>query len=288
MTIDLALATELAERAAQPDFPRLQAQLRATGYCAQPIRLKGHVETCGDDDRWRKVWSTLTEPDGVLRKACGNRREVICPACAERYRGDAYQLIAAGMRGGKGVPETVADHPMIFATLTAPSFGAVHTQRTGRDGRPLPFRPRRDAPTCPHGIKLACNKVHEDADACLGKPICLECFDHAGALLWNNLLGELWRRTTIYLPRKLARQLGITQKRLKKLVRAAYVKGHRRPAGGGLRRRVGRRRPGGRRVHLAALVRQGPAEKLRQDGAITAAHPAAGQGARRAPRAAPA
>ena len=45
-----------------------------------------------------------------------------------------------------------------------------------------------------------------------------------GALLWNNLLGELWRRTTIYLPRKLARQLGITQKRLKKLVRASYVK----------------------------------------------------------------
>ena len=54
--------------------------------------------------------------------------------------------------------------------------------------------------------------------------MCLECFDHEGAVLWNNLLGELWRRTTIYLPRKLARQLGITQKRLHKLVRAAYVK----------------------------------------------------------------
>ena len=47
-----------------------------------------------------------------------------------------------------------------------------------------------------------------------GEPLCRECFDYAGAVLWNNLLGELWRRTTIYLPRKLARRLGVTQKRL--------------------------------------------------------------------------
>ena len=63
--------------------------------------------------------------------------------------------------------------------------------------------------------------VHDEDDACLGQPICLECFDHQGAVLWNNLLGELWRRTPIYLPRKLARQLGITQERLQKLVRIA-------------------------------------------------------------------
>jgi hypothetical protein len=113
---------------------------------------------------------------------------------------------------------------MIFATLTAPSFGPVHTQRLGADGRSLPCRPRRDAPVCPHGVVLSCTKVHDEGDACLGKPICRECFDHRGALIWNNLVGELWRRTTIYLPRKLARALGITQMRLKKLVRAAYVK----------------------------------------------------------------
>jgi hypothetical protein len=42
--------------------------------------------------------------------------------------------------------------------------------------------------------------------------------------LWNNLLGELWRRTTIYLPRKLAGLTGMTQKRLRQLVRVSYVK----------------------------------------------------------------
>ena len=160
----------------------------------------------------------------MLRKACGNRREAVCAACAERYRQDAYHLIAAGMRGGKGVPETVTSHPMVFATLTAPSFGSVHARRTGQDGKPQRCRPRRNSPVCPHGVTLVCNAVHAADDECVGEPICRERFDYSGALIWNNLLGELWRRTTIYLPRKLARQLGITQKRLKRLVRPAYVK----------------------------------------------------------------
>jgi hypothetical protein len=54
--------------------------------------------------------------------------------------------------------------------------------------------------------------------------LCLDCFDHEGAVIWNNLLGELWRYSTIYLPRTLARLAGITQKRLHELVRVSYVK----------------------------------------------------------------
>ena len=50
------------------------------------------------------------------------------------------------------------------------------------------------------------------------EPLCLDCFDYEGAVIWNNLLGELWRRTTIYLPRQLAALLGMTQKRLDGLV----------------------------------------------------------------------
>ena len=131
MTVALTpeLLGEPIERAARPDFEKLQKQQRGSGYCARPVRLRGHVETCGADGRWRSVWSTLNEPDGVLRKACGNRREAVCPACAERYRRDAHHLIAAGIRGGKAIPDTVTEHPMIFATLTAPSSHA--RARTG-------------------------------------------------------------------------------------------------------------------------------------------------------------
>jgi hypothetical protein len=227
MTSGSALAPELldalAQRAGRTDFPKLEAQLRSSGYCARPVRLVGHIETCTGDGR-RRVWSTRTEPDGILRKACGNRREAVCPPCAERYRQDAYHLIAAGLRGGKGVPDTIAEHPAIFVTLTAPSFGLVHTRATEPDGRPRRCRPRRDGELCPHGVRLSCAAIHAENDPCLGEPLCRECFDHTGAVVWNNLLGELWRRTTIYLPRKLARRLGITQKTLRKLVRASYVK----------------------------------------------------------------
>jgi len=212
------------QRVTRPDYPAFEAQLRSSGYCAQPVRLRGHVDVCEADGRRRQVWSTDTEPDGLLRKACGNRREAICRPCAERYRADARQLIAAGLRGGKGIPESVIGHPALFATLTAPSFGLVHTHVLGTDGRPRRCRPRRLAPVCPHGTVMACPQVHEPDDPCLGEPLCPQCFDYDEAVVWNNLLGELWRRTTIYLPRQLAGLAGVTQKRLHELVSVSYTK----------------------------------------------------------------
>jgi hypothetical protein len=61
-------------------------------------------------DGHKRVWSTENEPDGVLRKACGTRRAAVCPPCAERYRQDAFHLISAGLQGGKGVPDSIAQH----------------------------------------------------------------------------------------------------------------------------------------------------------------------------------
>ena len=43
-------------------------------------------------------------------------------------------------------------------------------------------------------------------------------------MLFNAYAGDLWRRFVTYLPRQLARRLGITQKRLRALVRIRYVK----------------------------------------------------------------
>jgi len=218
--LDRETVQGIIRRASAPGFERFQAQLRSTGGCARPVMLRGVV--CDSDGEL--IWSTAEEPDGVLRKACGNRREAVCPACAERYRQDAYHLIAAGLRGGKGVPDSVTAHPFVFATLTAPSFGHVHTCPLGKDGKPKRCRPRRDVPVCPHGVRLSCGEVHDEHDPCLGQPLCVECFDHEAAVLWNNTLGELWRRTTVYLPRHLAAVLGMTQKRLRKLARVSYVK----------------------------------------------------------------
>jgi hypothetical protein len=221
--MDAALVDSVVARA-RTDFDRFKAQLRSSGYCARPVRLQGDIAVCEGGGR-RRVWSTDTEPDGILRKACGNRREAVCGPCSERYRGDAYQLIAAGLRGGKGVPDSVAQHPAVFVTLTAPSFGVVHTRPLGPDGTPRRCRARRDTPVCQHGVRLSCSAVHAEDDPCLGEPLCPDCFDYSGAVIWNNLVGELWRRTgSIYLPRVLARHVGVTQKRLREVVRVAYVK----------------------------------------------------------------
>ena len=144
-------------------------------------------------------------PTGVIYKACGDRRVSVCPPFAERYRQDTWQLIAAGLRGGKGVPAEVAGHPAVFLTLTAPSFGVVHSRRTSSTGRVLPCRPRRKPAPCPHGTDLRCSRRHDQDEVALGLPLCLDCYDHAGQVVWNAHVGELWRRTVIGVRRQLAR-----------------------------------------------------------------------------------
>ena len=117
------------------------------------------------------VYDSAGEPDGVLLKACGTRRESRCPSCAATYRADAYQLLAAGLQGGKGVPETVAAHPRLFVTFTAPSFGQVHTRKA--QGRlVLPCHPYRQGARCPHGQRAGCWYRHDEDDPRLGEPLC--------------------------------------------------------------------------------------------------------------------
>ena len=163
------------------------------------------------------VTSASTEgmPDGLIYKACGNRRASVCPSCAETYRRDAYQLVRSGLIGGKTVPTSVAGHPAVFATFTAPSFGPVHTRHIRRHScrdrsrctcRPEPCHARRDAETCPHGRSLACFARHEIGDQALGQPLCLDCYDHDHHVVWNNQAGELWRRTKQAMERHLNQQ----------------------------------------------------------------------------------
>ena len=82
----------------------------------------------------------------MIYKPCGNRRADICPGCAETYRRDAFHLLRAGLAGGKGIPESVAAHPVVFATFTAPSFGPVHSRPVRLHAcagkQPLPLQAR--------------------------------------------------------------------------------------------------------------------------------------------------
>ena len=130
------LLAEVLDRASDADvWERFDVSSAPAGYCRRPIRLRGQVDAIDTaTGEVRSVYSTAGEPDETLLKCCGNRREAVCPTCAQTYRGDAFQLVAAGLRGGKGVPDTVGEHPVVFATFTAPSFGPVHS-RACRAGR---------------------------------------------------------------------------------------------------------------------------------------------------------
>jgi hypothetical protein len=209
---------------AGPGYDRWAEQVAATGYCVHPVRLRGRVEHA--DPRTaevRAVYSTDREPDATLLKACGNRRASVCPSCSATYQADSFQLLAAGLRGGKGVPETVVGHPRLFVTFTAPSFGQVHT-RKAQGLLVFPCHPYRQGQRCPHGRRAGCWQRHDADDPRLGEPLCARCYQAGAQVLWNALAGRLWSRTTIYVYRALAHLVGMTEGELRRLVQVSFAK----------------------------------------------------------------
>jgi hypothetical protein len=144
---------------AGPGYNRWMEQVAQTGYCAHPVRLRGRVEQADPQTgEIRSVYSTDREPDATLLKACGNRRAEVCPSCSATYQADTFHLLAAGLRGGKGVPERVARHPRLFVTFTAPSFGLVHSRRA-QGLLVYPCHPYRQGATCPHSRRAGCGSA---------------------------------------------------------------------------------------------------------------------------------
>ena len=198
-------------------YDAFESQIRAVRGCRRPVRLSGRITASSAVGQHRVTFNTRGLPDGVLLKACGTRRETLCPPCASLYRGDAFSLVAAGLRGGKEVPESVAEHPAVLLTLTAPSFGAVHRIRPDGSCRPTGTR-------CPHGRALVCARRHDEEDDQLGQALCPDCYDYEGAVLFNAGVSELWRRTTIYALRALGSLLGLSAREAACRLRLSYVK----------------------------------------------------------------
>ena len=145
------------------------------------------------------------------------------PSCSATYQADSFQLLAAGLRGGKGLPERVARHPRLFVTFTAPSFGPVHSRRA-QGLLVFPCHPYRQGATCPHGRRVGCWQRHDPDDPRLGEPLCGRCYQAGAQVLWNALAGRLWSRTTIYLYRTLAQLAGVSEAELRRPVRISFAK----------------------------------------------------------------
>ncbi len=193
-------------RASSPDYFGWLAHVSAAAGCTRPIRLTGTLSTVeAATGRLLDTVHTDSMPDAAIYKACGNRRYSVRPSCAATYQADAYQLLRAGIVGGKGIPDTVVLHPAVFATFTAPSFGTVHTRHVKKhtcrdrrrcDCRPEPCHARRQVGTCTHGVPAVCWARHDESDPQLGQPLCLDCYDYDHQAVWNLFTGKLWHRTT--------------------------------------------------------------------------------------------
>lgn len=207
-----------------PGYDRWRSMVAATGGCAHPVHLAGEsLIVNANSGEVLHSYRTTDEPSGHLLVACGNRRASVCPSCSEVYRADTFQLIRAGLSGGKGIPQEVSGHPRAFVTLTAPSFGPVHTRRE-KNGAVRACRPRRRDKVCEHGYPVGCHARHESGDERLGQPICDQCYDYVGAVLWQAHAGALWHRFTLEVRRTLASEAGLSRREFAKRVRVSFAK----------------------------------------------------------------
>lgn len=208
---------DIVRIASAPGFARWLEQIHDVGGCTNPIYLSGWTRTV--DVATGEIlfdYSTTGEPRERLAVRCGNRRASRCPSCSRLYQGDTFHLVRSGLAGGKGVPDQVADHPRLFVTLTAPSFGPVHRSSGG------PCRTRRG--TCDHGVRLGCGLVHAQDDPLVGTPLCMACYDYVGQVLWNAHAGRLWDRFTTAVRRDLASAVGLSRTRLRHHAVVSFAK----------------------------------------------------------------
>jgi hypothetical protein len=207
-----------------PQFRAWLRQMQRLGGCSAPVYLVGHTITRDKaTGEVLHVFTSASQPYGRFAVGCGNRRESVCPPCSYLHHGDTYQLVVAGLAGGKGVPAEVASHPRVFVTLTAPSFGTVH-RATDPDNPADLCRARRDAGVCEHGLPQGCYQRHRKDDRQVGAPLCPQDYDYAGAVLWNACMGALWDRFVKRVRRELARRQRMRIRDLPLHARVSFAK----------------------------------------------------------------
>ncbi len=183
------------------------------GSCSHPARLVGQSVNL--------VTGEWAEREFKIACKDRDRRAKICLACSERYETDAWIIAASGVNGGKGVSVSVSSSPRLFVTVTAPSFGPVHTR--GPAGGCVATSPRRPG-RCVHGAPTSCDVRHEVGDALLGHPLCSACFDATGAILWNAQSTRLWSETIRRARQNLVHELGTSRRKVGRSIRLEYVK----------------------------------------------------------------
>lgn len=129
-----------------------------------------------DERNYGNVCSRPRKNNGMLVR-CWSRDFAACPSCADLNLLYTKKLIGAGFENNEG-------SKFYFLTLTAPSFGKVHT---------VPHSASDKLRTC------SCGAVHEYGSGLAGVPIDGERYRYRDAVVWNRNSSELFRRSMKYL-----------------------------------------------------------------------------------------
>lgn len=130
-----------------------EAEDHSTGQCSRPYEV---------------------QPGLFIR--CKSRVKSKCVSCAELYRGDWAAIARSGIFDGP-----VEKYAFYLLTLTAPSFGRVHTVSRSLDAR---------ARLCGCGLT---HTAHEGG--LRGVPLDPASYDYGAQVAWNRDSGTLWDRT---------------------------------------------------------------------------------------------
>ncbi|MFD5828851.1 replication initiator [Lentzea sp. NPDC060358] len=199
-----SLEDRIVRKLRSVDYRDWRDKVTAIGGCAQPIRMFGAWQLHDPNGK------VLEHKGGDIMVPCGNRRQSVCPACSDRYAADAYHLMHAGLAGGsKNIPATVTEKPRSFATLTAPSFGKVHSARQSSRGKTIP---------------CSCGSWHHPDDPRIGTPVDPATYDYVGSILWQANVGELWGRFIRNVKRALMKAAGLRAGDFKNHARLSYAK----------------------------------------------------------------
>ena len=203
----LTLEDRIAERVRRPDFPLWRTNVETTGGCSSPVHLAGSWTVTDTNSG-----ALLAHRAGPIMTACGTRRAALCPSCAHRYAGDAFHIVRSGLTptGTDTAATSARSGPMVFLTLTAPSFGAVHNRPMTAAGRARPC--------------TGCRDWHGPDDPRIGSAVDADTYDYVGAVLWQAHVTALWHRFVIALRRQLAALAGVTVRAFADHARLAYAK----------------------------------------------------------------
>lgn len=113
-------------------------------------------------------------------------RASACPSCAQLYMRDVAAIFRSGVFDA---PPDTSPSSMMFLTLTAPSFGAVHR---------VPGRTSEQFWNCKCGATHGASAQH-----LRGIPLDVDTYRYEDAVAWNNGVGPLWDSTQHRLEREL-------------------------------------------------------------------------------------